>query len=94
MSQNGTSSSGRKEANSTIVLNKAGAVIIPAANPKNLADGRWSVISTDGDTPEEGGLPKMSWATRSEAEGGGKPKTCSGDTATSEYKAVYNVFTW
>lgn len=80
-------------AKSTIVLNTAGAVIIDAAVPKNLADGRWAVLSTDGDSPDKGGLPKMSWATRGEAEGGGPPKTCSGDTVGADYRAVYNIYT-
>jgi hypothetical protein len=79
-------------ANSTVVLENAGAFFEPV--PNALPFGRWSVLANDGEGPPRGLVP-MAYVTRIDTSGGAPAsKACNpGDFVTSNYEATFNFYT-
>ena len=81
-------------ANNSIIFDKAGATFAPTDTSK-LPLGRWSVLSTDGDSPDAGGIPKLAYAVRYDTGDAKAPKSCpAGQRSPPQpYYATYNFYT-
>ncbi|KAI8105952.1 hypothetical protein M9434_000530 [Picochlorum sp. BPE23] len=67
----------------------------PVIRPKvnGAPDARWVVVSNEGSSAAEGGIPGNNYVTRTESEGGAPPRTCeAGETVNVPVEATYNIY--
>lgn len=85
-----TNSNPKPSAKNTLTLGDQ-PVIRPRVN--GAPDARWVVVSNEGSSAAEGGIPGNNYVTRTEAEGGAPPRTCeAGETVDVPLESTFNIY--
>ncbi|WPT16043.1 hypothetical protein PSENEW3_00004050 [Picochlorum sp. SENEW3] len=66
-------------------------VVRPRVN--GAPDARWVVVSNEGSSAAQGGIPGNNYVTRTESEGGAPPRTCeAGETVDVPLESTFNIY--